>query len=226
MKTNKLTIMVASLGLIAACGGVDDGTEEAPPPGGTAGNEETTFDHENGDFNPFDLIDRLAEEGPPRFTARVHSCPKVRVRTLGNVLTSLGVNMGDATNLSAAQLYNSGYNALGGPNYANRIRENINITTSSASREFDVFAAASDQIITAFETQDPANRLVIRCPGARMFDPTTNACRSDGISCLIGVPADAAHLDFCNITVTSAADVATGKRIAVAALLAAAYTCE
>jgi hypothetical protein len=43
---------------------------------------------------------------------------------------------------------------------------------------------------------------------------------------LIGTPAQAAHLDFCNITVSSASDPATGKRIAVAALLAAAYTCE
>jgi hypothetical protein len=224
MKTNNLTIMVASLGLLAACGGVDDGTtEDTPPPGSTSGNEETTFDHENGDFNPFDLIDRLAEEGPPRFTARVHSCPKIRYRTLGNVLRSLGVNTADGTNLSAGQLYTSGYNALGGPNYANRIRENINITTSSASREFDIFAAAADQVIAAVPT-------LARCQnngvGAELFDPSTNACRLDGLTCLLGFPAEAAHLDFCNITITSAADVATGKRIAVAALLAAAYTCE
>lgn len=222
MKTNNLTILVASLGL-AACGGVDDGTtpENELPPGSTSGDEDTTFDHDNSGFNPFDLIDRLAAEGPPRFTARMHSCPKIRVRTLGNVLTSLGVNMADATNLSAGQLYTSGYNALGGPIYENRIRENINITTSSASREFDIFAAAADQIIANVNT---LARCQVNGVGAELFDG--NACRLDGITCLIGQPAQAAHLDFCNITVTSAADPAIGKRIAVAALLAAAYTCE
>ncbi|MBA2539093.1 MAG: hypothetical protein H0V17_05610 [Deltaproteobacteria bacterium] len=225
MKTKQMTILVASLGLIAsACSGVDDGTtQDNLPPGSTAGDEESTFDHENGDFNPFDLIDRLAEEGPPRFTSRIHSCPKVRYRTLGNVLTSLGVNTADATALSAGQLYTSGFNALGGPNYTNRIRENINITTSSASREFDIFAAAADTIITAVPTLE---RCRINGVGSELFDPTTNACRLDGITCLIGTPAQAAHLDFCNITVTSAADITAGKRIAVAALLAAAYTCE
>ena len=218
MKNSKLTILVASLGL-AACGGVDDGTtpENDLPPGSTTGGEDSTFDDDNSGFNPFDLIDRLAEEGPPRFTARMHSCPKVRVRTLGNVLSSLGVTTGEAINL-----YNSGYNALGGPNYSNRIRENINITTSSASREFDIFAAAAPDIIAAVPT-------LARCQtngvGAQLFD-ASNACRLDGITCLLGTPAQAAHLDFCNITVTSAADVESGKRIAVAALLAAAYTCE
>lgn len=220
--TNKLTILVASLGL-AACGGVDDGTPTNDlPPGSTSGGEDTTFDHENGDFDPFDLLDRLNEEGPPRFTSRVHSCPKIRVRTLSNVLTSLGVNMNEAGAVSAAQLYSTGYNALGGPNYANRIRENINITTSAASREFDIFAAAADQIITNVNTLE---RCKVNGVGAELFDGS-NACRLDGITCLIGTPAQAAHLDFCNITVTSAADIATGKRIAVAALLAAAYTCE
>lgn len=218
MKTNKM-ILVASLGFLASCGGVDDGTtpENELPPGSTAGGEDTTFDHDNSGFNPFDLIDRLAEEGPPSFTARMHSCPKVRVRTLGNVLGSLGVTTGEAIDL-----FTSGFNALGGPNYQNRIRENINITTSSASREFDIFAAAAPDIIAAVPT-------LARCQtngvGAQLFD-ASNACRLDGITCLIGQPAQAAHLDFCNITVTSAADIETGKRIAVAALLAAAYTCE
>jgi len=223
---NTLTILVASLGL-AACAAEDTTAtdENVPPPGSTSGNEDTTFDHDNSGFNPFDLIDRLAKEGPPKFTARVHSCAKVRYRTFGNVLTSLGVNKDDVANLSAGQLYTSGFNAMGGPNYANRIRENLDITTSAASREFDIFAAAAQTIIDGIAD-------LPRCGGggpglgggALMFDG--NSCRADGITCLIGVPATAAHLDFCNLTVTGASDVVTGKRIAVAALLAAAYTCE
>jgi hypothetical protein len=228
MKTNKLTILVASLGFAASSCATDESTpteDNTPPPGSTSGNEDTTFDHDNSGFNPFDLIDRLAKEGPPKFTARVHSCSKVRYRTFGNVLTSLGVNITDVAMLSAGQLYTSGNNAMGAPNYANRIRENLNITTSGASREFDIFAAAAQTIIDGIAD-------LPRCGGggpglgggALIFDG--NSCRADGITCLIGVPATAAHLDFCNLTVTSASDAVTGKRIAVAALLAAAYTCE
>jgi hypothetical protein len=224
-KGHMLTILVASVGLLSACGGVDDGTttDPTPDPGSTTGNEDTTFDHDNSsNFDPFELIDRLAKEGPPRFTARVHSCPKVRYRTLGNVLTSFGINAADTTNLSAGQLYTDGFNALGGPNYANRIRENLNITTASASREFDIFAAASQAIIDGMPN-------LVRCQinGAptAMFD-ASNACTANGIQCLIGAPATAAHLDFCNITVNGASSVDVGKRIAVAAILAAAYTCE
>ncbi|HEU0031524.1 MAG TPA: hypothetical protein VFQ53_12885 [Kofleriaceae bacterium] len=216
-----LTFLVASLGVTACTGGVDD-TAPAPDPGGTAGGEDNTFDHDNSGFNPFDLIDRLAKQGPPRYTSRVHSCPKVRYDTLGRVLTSVGINANNTTNLSAGQLYQSGYNALGGPNYPNRIRENLNITTSGASREFDIFAAGADEVINAVPT---LARCQVGGVGAQLFD-ASNACRADGITCIIGYPAEAAHLDFCNITVQSASDPAVGKRIAVAALLAAAYTCE
>jgi hypothetical protein len=219
----KMTILVASFGAVAACStDVDDEDNTAPPTNGTTGGEENTFDHENDGYSPWELIDRLAKEGPPRYTSRVHSCPKVRYATLGNVLRAVGVNTANATNLSAGQLYTSGFNAMGGPNFQNRIRENISVTTSGASRMFDVFAAGADEIITAMPT-------LARCQTgtapAAMFD-ANNQCRADGITCLIGQPATAAHLDFCNLTVTSASDVNVGKRIAVAAILAAAYTCE
>jgi len=214
----KMTILVASFGAVACTTDIEDEPQNVPPPGSTSGSEETTFDHENDGYSPWDLIDRLAKEGPPRYTSRVHSCPKVRYATLGNVLRSVGINTANATNLSAGQLYTSGFNAMGGPNFANRIRENIAVTTSGASRAFDVFAAGATEIITAMPT-------LARCGGASMFD-ATGQCRADGITCLIGQPAQPAHLDFCNLTVTSASDVGTGQRIAVAAIMAAAYTCE
>jgi hypothetical protein len=219
----KLTILVASLGLAACATDLDDDSSTTQPPSPTSGGEDTTFDHDNTGYSPWDLIDRLTKEGPPRFTSRVHSCPKVRYRTLGNVLTSVGVNIADTTPLSAGQLYQDGFNALGGPNYANRIRENIGITTSGASREFDIFAAAADQIIAAVPT---LARCQVGGVGAQLFDAATGACRADGITCITGVPASAAHLDFCNLAVSGASDLATGKRIAVAAIMAAAYTCE
>jgi hypothetical protein len=219
----KMTILVASFGAVACSTDVDDDTDNTQPPtNGTSGDEDSTFDHENDGYSPWDLIDRLAKEGPPRYTSKVHSCPKVRYATLGNVLRAVGVNTANATNLSAGQLYTSGFNAMGGPNFQNRIRENIAVTTSGASRMFDVFAAAAPEIITAMPT-------LTRCQTggtpAAMFD-ANNQCRADGITCLIGQPAQPAHLDFCNLTVSQASDVNVGKNIAVAAILAAAYTCE
>lgn len=216
------TSILVSLAL-AACGGLDDTTPpDETPPGGTSGGEDTTFDHDNSGVNPFDLIDKLTKQGPPRFSSRVHSCAKMRYRTLGNVLASYGVDVANANNLSAGQLYRDGDFALGAPNYANRIRENLDITTSGASREFDVFAAAADEVIAAIPT---LARCQVNGVGVQIFD-TNSACRADGITCLLGAPATAAHLDFCNITVSQASDPAVGKRIAVAALLAAANTCE
>ncbi len=224
-----LTILVAALAAPACTGGVsgDDTTtnpppsSDIPPTGQTSGNQTTTFDHDNGGISPWDLIDRLEKEGPPKYTSRVHACPKVRVATLANVLTSVGVNVANATALSAGDLYNSGANALGASNYANRIRENISITTSGASREFDIFAAAAPEIIANIGT-------VARCMtggvGVALFDG--NTCRADGITCLISAPAQAAHLDLCNLSISQASDVTTGKNLAVAALMAAAYTCE
>ena len=213
-----LAILAASV-LAPAC--TDDlPPSNTPPPGSTSGDQSTTFDHDNSGPSPWDILDRLTTEGPPTYTSHVHSCPKVRVRTLGNIMSDLGINPANTTNLSAGQLYTSGTNALGAPNYANRIRENISITTSGASREFDIFAAAADEVINAF-----ANNTLARCPGATLFD-ANNVCQPTGITCLLGVPATASHLDLCNKTVTSASTVTQGKRLAVAAMLAAAYTCE
>jgi hypothetical protein len=218
-----LTILVASFG--AAC--TDDTTptetpDNTPPEGSTSGTEAETFDHDN-DFDPFAVIDRLSKEGPARYTARVHSCPKVRFRTFGRLLTSLGVNVANTTPLSAGAIYRdmTSYNAMGGPNFGARIRENITITTSGASRAFDIFAAAAPEIITAVPTLQ-------RCQSggvpAVMFNG--NTCDPTGIACLIGAPATLGHIDFCNLTVSNASTPDIGKRIAVAALLAAAYTCE
>ena len=61
--------------------------------------------------------------------------------------------------------------------------------------------------------------------GVSLFN-ASNQCEADGITCLIGVPATASHVELCNLTVAKASDVETGKKMAVAALLAAAHTCE
>lgn len=219
-----LTILVASLGLAAgACTteSTDPGTN-TPPPGSTSGGEENTFDHMNDGISPWELVDRLTKEGPPRYTSRVHSCPKVRYRTFGAVLASLGVNPAATANLSAGQLYTSGANAMGAPNFDNRIRENISITTSGASRTFDIFAAAATEVITNVPT---LARCQLNGQPAALFN-ANDQCEASGITCILGVPAQAAHLDLCNLTIQRASTPEVGKRLAVATMLAAAYTCE
>jgi hypothetical protein len=217
-----LAILASSV-LASACTDEISTPPTANPPGSTSGDQTTTFDHENDGISPWDLLDRLIKEGPPRYTSHVHSCPKVKYKTLGAVLTSIGVNVASTTTLSAADLYRTGDNALGVANYPNRIRENLAILTSGASREFDIFAAASDEVITAFNT--PGSMIQTRCPGAVLFD-AADTCRPDGITCIIGQPASATHLELCNLTIQNASDHTVGKRLAVAAMLAAAYTCE
>lgn len=218
-----LTILVASFG--AACTDDSNSTDDPnnlPPEGSTSGSENQTFDHDNSGFDPFAQIERLAKEGPARFTSRVHSCAKVRYRSLSTVLTSLGVNVASTTALSPADLYRTGFNAMGGPAFANRIRENIAITTSGASRLFDIFAAAAPEVIAAVPN-------LARCKDANGVAPVLfngNTCVAEGISCLIGQPAQPGHVEYCTLTVSSASTPDIGKRIAVAGLLAAAYTCE
>jgi hypothetical protein len=217
-----LTILVASFG--AACtddSGTTDTPDNTPPEGSTSGTSDQTFDHDNTTFDPWDVIDRLAKEGPARYTSKVHSCAKVRYRSFGTVLTSLGVNIAPTGATTPGQLWRDGDNAMGAPSFANRIRENIGITTSGASRAFDIFAAAAPEVIAAMPT---LARCIVGGQPAILFDG--NTCRPDGITCLIGVPALPEHVDFCNLTVANASTVDVGKRIAVAALLAAAYTCE
>jgi len=223
MKHFNLTFLVASLGLAAgACTEDTIPDPNTPPAGSTSGSEENTFDHMNDGISPWELVDRLNKEGPPRYTSHVHSCPKVRYRTFGAILSSVGVNVANTANLSAGQLYTSGDNAMGAPNFANRIRENIAITTSGASRSFDIFAAAATEIINAVPT---LTRCEVNGQPAALFN-TANQCEASGITCLIGVPAQAAHLDLCNQTIARASTPEVGKRLAVATLMAAAYTCE
>lgn len=215
-------ILAASFGAAACTGDVDETDDlNTPPPGSTSGGQDTTYDHDNSGYSPWELIDRLATEGPPRYASRVHSCPKVRYRTLGRVLSSLGVDTQNQADLSAGMLYRTGNNALGDANFANRIRENIGITTSGASRMFDIFAAAAPEIMANLPT---LQRCFVNGSPAVLFEGSS--CRADGITCLIGVPAQAAHIDFCNATIAGASSPEAGQRIAVAALLSAAYTCE
>src|SRR5262249_18700463 len=89
--------------------------------------------------DPFAELDRLQREGPPRYASRVHSCPKTRYRTLGNLLASRGVDLTATGELTAGHLYAQGAQALGGPSYAARVRENIDLGLSTTAKLFDIY---------------------------------------------------------------------------------------
>lgn len=221
-----LSVMALPAAMLVACAEeVQAPPTEPPDPTDTTGGTDNTFDHDNNGLSPYELLDRLREEGPIWYSSRVHSCAKVRVATMDNLLASRGVNMSDNGPTSPGGLYLSGQNALGQANYVNRVRENIELTTASASRLFDIFVAAAPELITNLDTS-PA------CTGVGPLFDVDNKCNSAAFSCLLGVPVTLPQIETCNITVTSAIAVAprtaidTGKQLAVAAMLAAAHTCE
>lgn len=213
----RLGFICMSLLVVGACDdGLEDGTTATATGTGQAGGVDDTFDHPNADqIDPFALANRLAEEGPPRYTSHVHSCAKVPISTLGHMLSGWGVNLAATGATSAGKLFTSGANAMGEANFPNRIREGIQLSTSGMSREFDIFAAGAPEIVTAMPT-------AARC-SATMF--AGDACTPEGISCLLGLTATSTHLSLCNLTVTSASNVTVGKNLAVAVILAAGNTC-
>lgn len=221
-----LTILVgASLGLAACTDSIDtpNSPTDPAPSGGTSGSDVNTFDHDNNSISVWDLIDRLTKEGPPSFSAQMHGCTKPRYATLKNILTAVGINAANTTARSAGQLYTSGGPAMGAPNYSARVRENLGVTTSGASREFDILASGAQEIITNVPTLE-------RCKDASgtpaaIFD-AGGKCQASGLTCILGVPATQAHLDLCNLTIARASTPQIGQRMAVAVMMAAAYTCE
>ncbi|HEX5059532.1 MAG TPA: hypothetical protein VFV99_09240 [Kofleriaceae bacterium] len=172
--------------------------------------------------DPWVELECVQREGPPRYASRVHGCPKMRVLTTGNVLASRGVNLAAADDLSAGKIYRTSAAALGAPNYAARIRENVDLGVATASKLFDIYVQAAPEIITNLPNRPECQK---NGAPAQLFD-SSNRCVAAGFSCLMGVPATAQHLAICNETVKRAADVESGKRMAVALLAAAAHTCE
>ncbi len=187
-----------------------------------AGGVEGTFDHMNGDVDIWDVLRRMQEEGPPRFAARAHGCPKMKYRTLGRVLASRGVDLQSMDPASAGRLWREADQALGAPNYAARIAEAPDLTTASASKMFDIFVAAAPEIIANLASRPECT--VGGVPAA-MFN-AQGQCTADGVTCLLGVPAQGAHLELCNRILGQASTPERGRIIAVAALMAAANTCE
>ena len=143
----------------------------------------------------------------------MHACGKLTLRGMGNLLKSRGAstqNQGLVTNAANAA-------ALGGPNYTGRIPEAPFSSTSSMGKAFDIYASVSADVVKP-DWAPPG------CPGVKLLE--NGKFTKDGVSCLIGKPAKPAHLALADDLVAQADNPTDGQRIAVAALLAAAHTCE
>ncbi|MFP6687423.1 MAG: hypothetical protein VB934_22080 [Polyangiaceae bacterium] len=193
-----------------------------------AGGEDNTFSHmgdlsDGGGLDPFEILAQRQEEGPPEIRTRLHSCQKLQVRALRNILTTFGVDI-DATGNpdTAGELFKNGRDALGGANYDSRSGESITWTNSGATKLHDIFAQAASEIIAKLPD---AEHCAIDGEGVTMFD-SDDRCNSDAITCLIGRPASEEHVAICTQLVQIASNTDKGKQIAVAAILSAAHSCE
>jgi hypothetical protein len=81
---------------------------------------------------------------------------------------------------------------------------------------FDIYAMASYDAVTD-NWEAPA------CPGVKVIGADGKFTK-DGVSCLIGKPATDEHVAIANDAV--AKNPTDGAKIAIAALLAAAHTCQ
>jgi hypothetical protein len=205
----------------ATSGAPDPGSLGLGPSGATSGGMTNTFDHENDQIDPFAVLQRIQQEGPPAIATRMHSCQKMKYATVGNVLAQLGVNM-NGTGTSAGALYKGGAQALGAPNYAARVPEAIALTTAGATKLFDIFVQAAPEIIKAM----PTNASCTAAGTATNMFNSDGTCTAAGVSCLAGAPASKAQIDLCNSIAGAGSTPASGQAIAVATILSAAHTCE
>jgi hypothetical protein len=201
---------------------------QAEQPGAYNGGDENTFDHfsdlgEYGARDPFDILAQRQEEGPAEVRTRLHSCQKITYATLGNVLSSLGVDLDKQSDPpSAGQLYKGGAGALGVADYNARVGESIVWSASGAAKLFDIFVQAAPEIIANIQNVEQCQ---IDGVGTPMFE-ADDTCNADALACIMGRPASETQVAVCSHLVQQASDVETGKRLAVATVLAATHSCE
>jgi hypothetical protein len=177
---------------------------------------------QNGITDPKVKTIQDAQLGTPDQVARMHGTQKIQYAMLGAFLTDLGATMTATTTAkggteSAGTLYTSGTDALGAPIFASRTPEMIIPSTSALAKEYDIFMAAAPEIIANIGSST-------RCNGVELI--TAGELTQDGISCLIGKPATADHVQLASAIVAGASTPTNGQEIAVATLLAAAHISE
>ena len=200
-----LAILASSV-LASAC--TDDLTADTQPAAGrldVGGDETRRSITTTAASAPWDLLDRLTKEGPPRYTSHVHSLPegplqdprqRARRRSASTSANTTALSAGDLyTHRRSTRSAVRTTRTASARTSASRPRAPRASSTSSRPR--------ADEIIAAFADPNAAGR---RLPGrgAVRREQHVPARRHHVPHRRAG---DAAHLDFCNLTVTSASDV-------------------
>lgn len=209
--------------------------------GAQATDPETSTDPDNNFHHPmepsqpgqedaFEILKQRAQEGPPDVRTRMHSCSKLTYSTLGEYLTSRGVDLnapGAGGVPSAGDLYKaaSTKDALGVANFDARMGEAYYYTISSATKMFDIFVQAAPQVIANIQNMPECQ---INGMGNPMFDTVTGKCDYYALSCIMGRAASDDDLTLCNLMISQAspAELENRKKVTVAAFMAAANTCQ
>jgi hypothetical protein len=218
--------LVLAVGAAAACVSSYDDGSSAPTSvnesvGATSGAEKNTYDHPNGrQLDPFAAP--VTSGADTAALSRLHDCAKLKYPVLGAILTELGVNLNNTAPTSAGALYRTGASALGAASYAARQPHRTTHTTAETQRLFDVFFAASSEIIASLPASQRCKRDGAPTP---LFD-AQGKCQAEGLSCLLGLPAKGQHVELCNTLVGQASTPELGRRIAIASLAASHMYCE
>lgn len=230
MKRIALTLISVAALALAAC---DDGSADSlgngrgsnpRDPNATQGGEDSTFDHSNdpggaapgADFQPPEPS-QMKLVGSPEVTSRLHACGKLSNASIAEILTSRALNGGNPQgSQSAQQIFNASGPALGAANYPGRVPEAPFSSTSAMAKMFDIYTMGSYAAVGA-NWNPPA------CPGTKVLG-ADGKFTQDGISCLIGKPATAEHVAIANDAI--AKNPTDGAKIAIAAMLSAAHTCQ
>lgn len=235
MKKIALTLISVLAVALAGCEGAtsdtlsNGGTTDPRDPNATAGGEDTTFDHANdpggeapgANTNPPTDPAQVRLVGAPEVQSRLHSCGKLTYTSLGSILTSRGLTGGGQrppATQSGQQIYTATATAaaFGAANYNGRVPEAPFASTSAMAKMFDIFTMASyDAVDAAFAA--PA------CGATKVIGPDGKFTK-DGLTCLIGKPARDEHVAIANDAI--AKNPTDGAKLAIAALLSAAHTCQ
>lgn len=230
MKRLILTLISVSALALAAC---DDGNADSlgngrgsnpRDPNATQGGEDSTFDHSNdpggaapgADFQPPEPS-QMKLVGSPEVTSRLHACGKLTNASLADIIASRALTGGTPNGAqNAQQIFNASGPALGAANYPGRVPEAPFASTSAMAKMFDIYTMASYSAVQA-NWAPPA------CEGAKVLGADGKFTK-DGISCLIGKPATDEHVAIANDAIVK--NPTDGAKIAIAAMLSAAHTCQ
>jgi hypothetical protein len=229
MKRIALTLISVFALALAAC---DDGSADSlndgrtgsrRGPNDTQGGEDSTFDHSNdpggaapgAEFQPPEP-GQMRLVGSPEVTSRLHGCGKLSNASLGQMIQSRALSGGVPTGAQTAQQIFAAAGPALGADYPGRVPEAPFASTSAMAKQFDIYAMASYAAVGANWTP-PA------CPDTKVLG-ADGKFTTDGISCLIGKPATAEHVAIANDAI--AKNPTDGAKIAIAAMLSAAHTCQ